>query len=184
MTDGSASSFAAELARLTPLTDIEVQWPAARLRQRTFIGETAWPGLFVSSARAVVFKAAKVVMVRQTDGHRHIEPGGRLEPGETAETAVRRELLEEIGWSVGALKPLGFHHFQHLGERPADFAYRWGDFVQPLFVAEALTYDRSLRDRTQIEVGSRLTPIRQALAELSAVEAALLNAALARRALP
>jgi 8-oxo-dGTP pyrophosphatase MutT (NUDIX family) len=131
-----------------------------------------------------VFKGSKVVVVRQDDGLHHIEPGGGLEPGETLEAAARREVLEETGWSVGALKPLGVHHFHPLGEPKANFRYRWGDFLQPLFVAEAVSYSRAARDMTQIELGSRLTPIRRALAELPDHQATLLRAAIARRALP
>jgi 8-oxo-dGTP diphosphatase len=34
-------------------------------------------------------------------------PGGRIEPGETAEVAARRELFEETGIAAGPLLPLG-----------------------------------------------------------------------------
>jgi hypothetical protein len=161
-----ALDFAAKLEAIAPAVDIVVQWPNTRLRARTFVGDVAWPQELVTSGRAVVFKGAKVVVVRTNDGVAHIEPGGGLEPGETLEAAVRRELREETGWSVGELKPLGFMHLRPLAEAPAGTTRRWGDMVHPLFVTEALTYDRRARDMGQIEVGSRLTPIGRALREI------------------
>jgi 8-oxo-dGTP pyrophosphatase MutT (NUDIX family) len=125
-----------------------------------------------------------VVVVRQTTGERHIRPGGRIEPGETIEQAARREVLEETGWELGGLKSLGFQHFQHLDARPDGFSGRWCDFLQPIFVAEALAYRRGARDLSQIEAGARLTSIRSAIAVVRPSDVALLRAALERRARP
>jgi 8-oxo-dGTP pyrophosphatase MutT (NUDIX family) len=178
--DALAENFAAELSAYSPIVDREARWPAALLRQRTFVGDLACPAPLATSARAVVFRRGKVVVVRQRDGQRHVNPGGRLELGESVEAAARREVLEETGWRLGPLTPLGFHHFQHIGDRPAECRYTRRDFVQPVFVAEGLAYDRTARDHTQLEVGSSLTGIAPALAMLTWDQAMLLRAAIAR----
>jgi ADP-ribose pyrophosphatase YjhB (NUDIX family) len=179
--DALGAAFAAELERRTPIVDGEAIWPSARLRNRVFVGDLDFPTGLMTSARAVVFKGSKVVVVSEIHGETHIEPGGGIEAGETVEQAVRREIAEESGWSVGALTPLGFHFFEPLTPQPPTSTRRWGPLVHAIFVTEALSYSRAARDMTQIETGSRLTPIRRALAELRENQARLLRAAIERR---
>ena len=180
--DELARRFSEELEARAPIYDGEVIWPSARLRDRIFVGDFNFPPELRSSARAVVFKGSRVVVVRERHGESHVEPGGRIEPGESVEQAVRREVAEECGWTVGALKPLGFHYLEPLTPYPPMASRRWGPMVHPIFVTEGLGFSRRARDMTQIEVGSRLTSIRRALAELRESEAALLHAAIERRA--
>ena len=172
----AAPAFSDAIAHLTPLEDRTAIWPAIRLRQRTCVAGIPWPDVMISSCRAVVFRRSAVVVVRDQFTS-HITPGGRREGGETAEETTRREVLEETGWRLGPLTPLGFRHFQHLGERPPDFAYPWCDFIQPIFIAEGVSWDRAASDLTQIEIGSSLVPIHRALRDLQPWEAALLQAA-------
>jgi hypothetical protein len=54
-------------------------------------------------------------------------------------------------------------------------------FINPIYVAEGISYDRSARDLTQSEAGSSLVSIRRALRELPEWETALLRAAVAAR---
>lgn len=48
----------------------------------------------------------RVLLVRADDGRFYL-PGGRIEPFETPEEALRREIEEECGWSARILGRLG-----------------------------------------------------------------------------
>lgn len=169
-----AEAFRDELDSRDCFLDAIVAWPEGDVRQRYFL-DGAYPDALVGSARAVVFRQAKVVVVRDRTGASHVQPGGHIEPGETIELALRRELAEETGWQVGQVRPFCFKFVE-----PADRAanVEWFPNVHIVFVAEAISYDRRSRDRTQIEVGSSLVPVGQALRELSNDQAILLRAAL------
>ena len=164
--------------------DFEAVWPSARLRGRTYIGGFEFPSELLTSARAVVFKGSRVVVVDEIHGERHIEPGGGIEAGETVEQTVRREVAEESGWTVGELRPLGFHFLEPLTPSPPLSTRRWGAMVHAIFVTEGFSYSRAARDMNQIETGSRLTSIRRAVSQLRENEAMLLRAALERRVRP
>ncbi|WP_397419610.1 NUDIX hydrolase [Phenylobacterium sp.] len=170
-----AETFAASLADLTPIAERTGNYIHAPVVARTYISDRALPAALVRSARAVVFRRRAVVVVREGDGYRHIAPGGRLESGETVEDAVRREVLEECGWRLGALRPLGFEHVRHVNKPPPGFPA--AGFINPILVAEGLSFHRFARDMTQSEVGSSLVAVARALRELPEWSAALLRAA-------
>jgi len=61
-------------------------------------------------ALALVEHAGGLVLVRLRDDHladRWLPPGGAVEPGETPEEAVRREVREETGLELAWARPLG-----------------------------------------------------------------------------
>ncbi len=62
---------------------------------------------------ALIERDGDVLMARRP-AHKHLGgkwefPGGKIESGETAEAALHRELLEELGCTVEILRPLAPH---------------------------------------------------------------------------
>lgn len=61
------------------------------------------------SAAVIVDAEGRILVVRKRGTTAFMQPGGKIDPGETALAAVRRELVEEIGVTVAAedILPLG-----------------------------------------------------------------------------
>lgn len=68
-------------------------------------------GRIVSCTHAFCFYGPKLVIVYETKGGYWNPPGGAIEPGETIETAVAREVLEESNMKVIKQRLIGFCDF-------------------------------------------------------------------------
>ncbi len=76
------------------------------------------PKLFIAT-KALVVNNGKVLILRESgfyqDGMnagRFDVPGGRLQPGERFDQALRREVLEETGLNVEILKPIAVNEWR------------------------------------------------------------------------
>ena len=162
-----------------------VRWGANRLRLNLHRW-TDYPAKLVVSVRGVIFSGSRVMVVSAltpNDGiMHHIMPGGRVEKGETLLQALRREAGEETGWRIARPRPLAVLHYCHLTPRPEGHPFAFPDFVQPIFLVDAVRYDRRLLKRAgEIETGSRLVSFRKAAAIITPEQKILLREALAMR---
>ena len=66
-------------------------------------------------------------------------------PGETIEQTLLREVAEETGWLVKPIAVIGFIHTRHLDAQRPDWGRPAPDFVDPLFVVEAVKHESARR---------------------------------------
>ena len=148
---------------LSPLTAFEEEtqiWESfGTVRIACYLTDKMPPLKYASSARAVVIKGDRVLLVQDRDGV-HIIPGGKLESGETPEEAMRREVIEETGWSLVFCTPIGVLHFTHV--RPTDEGQTiQPDFLQVVYAAIPGRYHPELMEKDGYEIGSEFVSIDQ-----------------------
>ena len=97
--------------------------------------------LLLVAACALVDTDSRVLLARRPEGKKMAGlwefPGGKLNPGETPEAALIRELREELGIDVTAACLAPFAFASHAYEKfhllmPLYLCRRWQGFVQPL----------------------------------------------------
>ncbi len=154
-------------------------WGERRLQVLTYLIRQL-PALdLVSSVRAIVLNGAEV-LVMHNPTRQHILPGGRREAGEAVEQTLRREVLEETGWVIGAPRLIGLLHFHHLSARPAEYRYPYPDFWQLVYVAAPARHRPEAQQVDDYELEAAWLPL-AAVQRLPLMrgEQALLTAALA-----
>ena len=126
-----------------------------------YLGTEQPPVQYITSVRSVVFRNDEVLVVRGPNGY-HVTPGGRREKGEKLEDTLRREILEESGWTLGKLTLLGFWHFHHLSSKPVNYDYPYPDFLWLLYIAEAGESIPQARIQSEWELEVSFYPIDEA----------------------
>lgn len=141
----------------------EEPWGASRMRVSEHLGASLPPDELTTSVRAVVLVASHVLVVH--DPHTlHILPGGRREAGETLEVTLRREVLEETGWELGAPVLIGFRHIRHLTPRPPAYRYPYPSFFHVVYAAPGLRCRPEARKPDDYVQDARLVPVAEAQA--------------------
>ena len=166
------------LGPLTPFAEEMVIWTTGTMRLECYLTGRTPPLRYVTSARAIVTDGDRVLVVYDPTG-RHIMPGGRLEPGETPEHALRREILEETGWSLASFHPIGILHYTHTEAVPEGWSFPHPDFLQIVYSGSPGEYRPELKQEDEFVLGSEFVPIAEARRlPLNAGQRVFLSAAL------
>jgi 8-oxo-dGTP pyrophosphatase MutT (NUDIX family) len=136
-----ADDVLAFLTSYVPIDDERAVWANGTmpLAITSFLADQLPPLELVTSVRSIVLQGNSVLVLRNSDGL-HIMPGGRREIGETLEETVRREILEESGWTIARPTLLGFRHLRHLVPKPKDYLSPYPDFFWLIYVASATEF--------------------------------------------
>ena len=152
------------------------------LKVAYYLGNRQPPRSLVSSIRAIVFSGKCVLVVSQKGGQMYILPGGRVQKEERALETLRRELLEETGWTIRHPRMLGWQHFHHLGPKPDGYAYPYPDFLWPIYTAEARDFAPTAIVPDDYVFESHFRPIDEVIGlPINQGELRLLEAAVGRR---
>jgi 8-oxo-dGTP diphosphatase len=117
----------------------------------------------------IVTDAQGRVLIAQRPSGKHLAgawefPGGKLEPGEAPQTALRRELREELGIEIGALERLIGVPWQYAQKSIFLDAYRVLDYIGTPHGREAQALDwRLAGDLTRVDMPPPDRPIVSAL---------------------
>ena len=148
----------------TPLAEEEMDWSGGRLelvqtRYTYALDEAASPPLdLVTSVRALLTHGPNIMVVRDPGGE-HIVPGGRIDEGEGLLEALKRELLEETGWTVRCEPALiGLFHYHIHSPKPTDYRYPYPDFLQLICGAKADSHLPEAMEVGGFELGAEFRP--------------------------
>ena len=149
------------LQERSPLAVERLDWSGQEIdlvqtRSTYALEQAASPPLsLVTSVRALLTHDEEIMVVRDPGGH-HIVPGGRLDNGEGLMDALKRELLEETGWSVRCdPAPIAMFHYHIHSPKPVNYRYPYPDFLQLIYRAEAGMYDSAAREAGGYELEAR-----------------------------
>ena len=172
------TALRAFLRGLAPAATETDQWGEMAFQVTGYLTDSAPPLEYVTSVRAIVTQGENALLVITSPDREHILPGGRCEPGESLTETLRREALEETGWSLTSPRLLGFKHFHHLMSKPDGYPYPYPDFLQVVYTAVAEVYHPNQRIVDDYELDARILPLAEVRAlPLSPIQRMFLNAA-------
>lgn len=94
----------------------------------------------ISTALALAFAGDQLLTTNLTSRGWDI-PGGHVESGEHPDETVRREVYEETGALLEAVRLLGYQRLRLLGPKPLSYHYPYPDCYQVFYWARITTLD-------------------------------------------
>lgn len=123
------------------------------------ISDSLPPQELTTAAFALVFDGDRLLMTNLRRRGWDV-PGGHVEPGESPEDTMRREVYEETAAKLGLARPIGYQWIRVLVPRPKGFPFPYPDSYQAFFVARVVSLDEFVQ--TEEVAGRGLFPPEEA----------------------
>ena len=83
---------------------------------------------------------------------------GGWSPARGPKDALRREVLEETGWSLACFRPIGILHYTHTEAVPEGWTLPHPDFLQIVYAGSPGEYHPELIEEDEFVLGSEFVP--------------------------
>lgn len=119
-------------------TGYNIPWLPQPNEINLILDETLPPRHLITSAFALAFHEGSFLMTKLHERGWDI-PGGHIDPGETPEETMRREVMEEAAVELENVWMLGYQQIRLLGEVPVDYRSPHPDSYQVFYIAHVRT---------------------------------------------
>ena len=114
-------------------TGYNISWLPQPNEISLILDEILPPRALITSALALAFHEGNFLMTKLHQRGWDI-PGGHIEPGETPEQTMRREVMEEAAVELGPVRLLGYQRIRLLGDVPEGYRYPHPDGYQVFYI--------------------------------------------------
>ncbi len=119
-------------------TGYNIHWLPQPNEISLILDENLPPRHLITSAVALAFHEGTFLMTNLHQRGWDI-PGGHIDPGETPEETMRREVMEEAAVELGPMRLFGYQRIRLLGEVPAGYRYPAPASYQVFYIGQVTT---------------------------------------------
>lgn len=118
-------------------TGYNIPWLPQPNEISLILDESLPPSELITSALALAFHEGNFLMTKLHQRGWDI-PGGHIDPDETPEQTMRREVMEEAAVKLGPVRLLGHQRIRLLGDMPERYRYPYPDSYQVFYIGHVV----------------------------------------------